>query len=252
MSLNSFSGEIKICSVNCRGLGEYRKRRDVFNFLRSVDCNLYLLQDIHCAKERVDSFRNLWGTNIVVAPYKNNARGVGILTKNIDISFSDSKVDEGGNYLMVKALINQSVEVIIANIYGPNSDNPAFFDKVQEICIEMAGETTPVILAGDLNITLNRELDTYNYVRENNANARNRFLEIMQENNWIDVFRNLHGNLKRYTWRVRRPVIKQARLDYVIVSDVLSPFITQALIEPGYRTDHSMVIIKLDLDQAQR
>ena len=45
------SGDLKVCSFNCRGLGEYRKRRDVFNFLKGIDCNVFLLQDIHCAKE---------------------------------------------------------------------------------------------------------------------------------------------------------------------------------------------------------
>ena len=100
-------GELKVCSVNCRGLGEYRKRRDVFNYLKALDCNVFLLQDIHCAKGRENSFRNLWGSDILLAPYRNNARGVGILTKNIDIRFVGSRIDDNGNYIIVKAIINQ-------------------------------------------------------------------------------------------------------------------------------------------------
>ena len=113
---------MRVCSVNCRGLGDYKKRRDVFNFLKGVDCNLFLLQDIHCAKGKENSFRNLWGTDILIAPYKNNARGVGILTKNIDIQFADKNVDDNGNFLIVKAKINQNFEIIIANIYGPSNE----------------------------------------------------------------------------------------------------------------------------------
>ena len=247
------SGELKVCSMNCRGLGEYKKRRDVFNFLKGMDCNLFLLQDIHCAKERVNSFRNLWGTDILLAPYKNNARGVGIFTKNIDISFADSKIDDNGNYIVVKATINQEFDIIIANVYGPNSDNPTFFDSLKNVCLDMTEkETIPVLIAGDLNMALDVELDTFNYIRENNVNAKNLFLNIMHENNWFDVFRNLNGDLRRYTWRVRRPAIKQARLDYFIASDSLLPFIVTASIEPGYRTDHSMVLLSINLNNGKR
>ena len=243
---------MRVCSVNCRGLGDYKKRRDVFNFLKGVDCNLFLLQDIHCAKGKENSFRNLWGTDILIAPYKNNARGVGILTKNIDIQFADKNVDDNGNFLIVKAKINQNFEIIIANIYGPNNDNPTFFENIEAICVNMAEDTIPILIAGDLNMALNGELDTYNYVRENNVNARNRFLRFMDENNLFDVFRNLNGNLKRYTWRVKRPVIKQARLDYFIASEALSPYIMQSSITPGYRTDHSMMIMQMNLNEAHR
>ena len=245
-------GELKVCSVNCRGLGEYRKRRDVFNYLKALDCNVFLLQDIHCAKGRENSFRNLWGSDILLAPYRNNARGVGILTKNIDIRFVGSRIDDNGNYIIVKAIINQQFEIVITNIYGPNNDNPTFFENMQAICADMAEDATPILIAGDLNMALNSELDTYNYVRDNNVNARNCVLKIMQENNMIDVFRSLNGDLRRYTWRVKRPVVKQARLDYFIASDSLSPYIMQASIAPGYRTDHSMVILTMNLKEAKR
>ena len=113
--------DLKICSVNCRGIGDYRKRKDVFNYLRKLDCNIFLLQDVHCSREKVDSFQNMWGTPVIVAPHTYNSRGVAILTKNIDVNLEKPIVDENGNYLIVKAVKNQSFEIVLANVY-PNTN----------------------------------------------------------------------------------------------------------------------------------
>ena len=37
--------DIKICSVNCRGLGAFEKKNDVFNSLRTKSYSMYMLQD---------------------------------------------------------------------------------------------------------------------------------------------------------------------------------------------------------------
>ena len=240
--------DVKICSVNCRGLGEYRKRKDVFSFFRKLDCNIFLLQDVHCSQGKLDSFRNMWGTDILVAPHTHNSRGVAVLTKNIDLSFGEPCIDENGNYLIVKVVINKCFNIVIANVYGPNTDNPGFFEEVEKICFEKAGEDTPVLIAGDLNIALSGEFDTHNYIRQNNTGARDRVVKIMDDNSLVDVFREMNGNVKRYTWRVRKPILKQARLDYFLASDFLSAHITECTIVPGYRTDHSMLSLKLKVN----
>ena len=73
--------DIKFASFNCRGLGDFRKRKDVLAYLRKKDFNICFLQDIHCRKIGVPYFRNAWGTDVLIAPYANNARGVAVLTK---------------------------------------------------------------------------------------------------------------------------------------------------------------------------
>ena len=41
------SNTVKIVSVNCQGLSDPRKRRDVFHYLRQKSYSIYLLQDTH-------------------------------------------------------------------------------------------------------------------------------------------------------------------------------------------------------------
>ena len=61
----------------------------------------------------------------------------------------------------------------------------------------------------------------------------------------VDIYRQKHGNRKRYTWRKNNP-IKQARLDFFLVSESLLNSITSADIEPSYRSDHSMITLGLN------
>ena len=244
--------EVNICSLNCRGLGDYRKRRDVFHYLRRRDFHIYLLQDIHCGPGRENTFRNAWGTDILISPYRNNARGVAILTKGVKITVVESKIDECGNYIIAKVVINDTLRIILVNIYGPNDDNPKFYEELGKICEEMGNENTPFIIGGDFNIALNGSIDTFNYVRENNIRARDVLLGLLETNSWVDIFRERNGDKKIYTWRSPGSVIKQARLDYFLVSRSLIPYVSGDDILPGYRTDHSMVTLKIDVQKHTR
>ena len=100
--------KITFASFNCRGLGNFRKRKDVLAFLRSQDLNIILLQDIHCTKIGIPYFRNGWGSDIIVAPFTNNARGVAILTKNVDIVFERTHIDVNGNFIVTKMKVDKT------------------------------------------------------------------------------------------------------------------------------------------------
>ena len=68
-------------SFHCGGIGDFKKRKDVFTYLRKQDFNIYFLHDVHCRKVRISYFRNAWGREVLIAPYTGNARGVAILSK---------------------------------------------------------------------------------------------------------------------------------------------------------------------------
>ena len=46
-------------------------------------------------------------------------------------------------------------------------------------------------MAGDFNLALNQEMDTYNYTSLNNPRARNVVLEMIIQNSLIDVWREM-------------------------------------------------------------
>lgn len=67
----------------------------------------------------------------------------------------------------------------------------------------------------------------------------------------VDTFRERNPETKRYTWHRKIPH-KQARLDYILISDSLLPSLTSSIIEPGYRSDNSFSIINLSLNNFKR
>ena len=101
-----------------------------------------------------------------------------------------------------------------------------------------------VLLAGDLNITLNPHLDSYNYRQLNNPGARNEMLSIINKYNLHDMFRLNHQDEKRYTWRRKNP-LKQARLDYFVLSRPLSDLVSNCSVRPSYRSDHSILELSI-------
>ena len=138
-------------------------------------------------------------------------------------------------------LISKKLKVKLINIYAPNKDNPDFFKKVGNI-IE-SNKMDYAFLAGDFNITLNPHLDSYNR-QLNNPSARNEMLSIINKYNLCDMFRLNHQNEKHYTWRRKNPV-KQARLDYFIVSRPFSDLVSNCSIRPSYRSDHSILELSI-------
>ena len=55
---------------------------------------------MHCGSRKENSFRDAWGTDILISPCRNSTRGVVIFTKGVKIKFGKSKKDEGGNYIL--------------------------------------------------------------------------------------------------------------------------------------------------------
>ena len=57
--------EFSCCSMNCRGLSDYNKRKDVFNYLRSKSFSVYMIQDAYFIKEKESFIRSEMGGSCV-------------------------------------------------------------------------------------------------------------------------------------------------------------------------------------------
>ena len=134
----------------------------------------------------------------------------------------------------------------LVNLYGPNEDSPEFYIKLAEILEEYNNDT--YILCGDFNLVQDQYLDTYNYVNINNPKAKDYVLTMKEDFNLVDPFRELHNQTIRYTWRKINPV-KQARLDFFLISDSLMPSVNNVEILPSYRSDHSTVVLYFHINE---
>lgn len=238
--------DLRILSFNTQGLQGINKRIDVFEYLKDKNFHIYCLQDTHFTQNDEERIRNQWGKNCVFSNYRSNARGVAILFgKNVEFKIHDQITDENGNLLILDiTILNQRLTLI--NLYGPNNDSPNFFQSISDYIDRI--NNSDFIICGDYNCVLDPKLDSYNYKFVNNPKNRNQIIETMRNKNLIDPFRENYPSLKRYTWRKKNP-LKQARLDYFLISENIMPFVRKSSIETGYRSDHSIVTLELNITE---
>ena len=228
--------------MNCQGLADAKKRRDVFHYLRNKGFCIYLLEDTHFHAKLENYIRAEWGYDCYFASYNSSSRGVAVLFNN-NFEFDVKKVykDNGGNYILISVKIFGK-EFLICNVYGPNRDEPDFYVTLNNKIKQIAPDN--IIMGGDWNLVLNSELDYYNYKHHNNIKAQEQVEQMMINLDLTDKWRDLNPELRRYTWRRNNPT-QQSRLDFFLVSDLMSADVHDADILPGYRTDHSLILLSL-------
>ena len=72
----------KVLTVNCQGLGDSKKRKDVFMYLKAKSFNIYFLQDTHLTKQDKNVIKSQWGSKNFYSAYKPNSRSVAILVND--------------------------------------------------------------------------------------------------------------------------------------------------------------------------
>ena len=123
-------------------------------------------------------------------------------------------------------------EPLLVNIYGPNKDNPDFYQSLSETVKRYKNHN--VVIVGDWNLVLDSQLYCYNYKHINNPKAKEVVKNMILELELTDVWRENNPQCKRYTWWKPNP-LKQTRLDFILLSDHLMWHFDDADILPGYR-----------------
>ena len=242
----SAGNSIKVLSANCQGLRNMEKRRDVLSYLKDKNANIVCLQDTHLIEDDMMAVTDLWNNEVYINGGKTNSRGVAILlNNNFEYEVLSCNKDENGNYLNL--LIKLSAMMInLITLYGPNNDSPSFFEEISKLLENVNADYN--ILCGDFNIALNKESDTFNYKHINNPKARQATIDLMRHHDLSDIYRDLHPNTQRFTWRRRNPV-KQARLDLFLASSNILDIINTCEIRASYRSDHSMIELDLTINK---
>ena len=240
----------RILSLNCRGLGDVTKRKDVFNYLRKKQFSVYCLQDTHFTSNDLNYIRSQWGYDVYLSPGTRDSRGVAILFNPIfEYNVINQKIDNIGNMIWLELEVEKKFTLNLINIYGPNQDSPVFYSTLSEALNQSNNDFT--ILCGDFNLVQDASLDYYNYKAINNPKAREELLNLKLVHNLQDPWRICYPNLTRYTWFKKNPV-KKGRLDFFLVSEELLSLVNKIEMKPGYRTDHSTVEIEFKITKFDR
>ena len=240
--------ELKIGSLNCRGLfSDQIKRRDIFLRCREM-YDISILVDTHSTKEVEHIWQAEWGFKAIFSSGTSTSRGVAVLFKNsFSFEILHTVLDANGNYIILDVK-TQEQQFTLCALYGPNEDSPNFFENISQIVNNM--NNLSIIMIGDWNVVIDYEKDNLNYRLKNNPNAQKHIQEIMINLNLIDIWREKHENQRSYTWI--GPHNKQGRLEYFLVSTDLAQYIEAADIGIRYKSDHNPISVLFKFVQQER
>ena len=246
------ASSLKIKEFNVNSIGKNPKRQEIFNFLRKKENDIHILIDTRFSKEIENKIKVEWGSQVFFSSFTSQARGVAIFfKKNLCVEVLNKKSDDSGNILSLLLKFDNK-KILLTGIYGPNQDNPNFYKNKAFTLIDQ-WEPDFTIYGGDWNLVMNQNLDTKNYLHENNIHSKTEILKKMEYYSLIDVWRELNPSSSKFTWigKITNPK-KYARLDFFLISNSLFPFIKQASIEYGILSDHSTTSIEIDFRNFQR
>ena len=232
---------IKVLSLNVRGLVDNVKRRCVFDWMRNSRFEMFFLQETHSTKECEKIWASEWGYKIFFCHGKSNSAGICILLKPTSgITVHSVHRVEGGRILLLN-ISYDNAKLTVVNVYGPNKDDLVVFEKLHSL-IQQFGEE-PYIVGGDINTVQNPYMDRYpNHDHQNHPNCSGRIETLKEDLDLIDVWRYMNPCKRQFTWRSKTA---QSRIDYFLISNTLKNFVDDVGIHYGYRSDHSAISLSI-------
>ena len=162
-----------------------------------------------------------------------------------------------------------ALQLAVVNLYAVNGTAKPYFDpetgeargdrnafkrRFQGQLFELAAElrtSADVVLAGDWNVSRTAaDVTPRLRVEEPHATARAE-LDARLAAGWVDAFRALHPDARRYTWfgRTRTGALDAARVDYFVIASELVPRVAAAEILDGRalrpHSDHAPLVLAL-------
>ena len=123
---------VRILSVNCQGLGNIVKRTDVFNYLKkkesSATSTVYkILISLVKMKRAYDQV----GIMNVILAHLHQMPAI-LFNNNFEFNILKEKRDINGNYLVLDINVDK-INFTLVSIYGPNDDNPQYYENIMSI-----------------------------------------------------------------------------------------------------------------------
>jgi hypothetical protein len=243
---------IELLSLNTNGLREDRKRQSLFNWLKkshNAEEKIVFLQETHTDDKNTKKWTDDWGhKNIIFSHGNNRSKGVAIiLPQKMDYELISQEIDVNGRFIAITIKIDKNSFCLI-NCYSPTADHKIeqleWLTKIQKI-LDQSSDMN-IIIGGDLNDYFTPHLDKYKATKDLAETEYIKAWKVTCDDlNLTDIWRTLNPDLRRYTWRQGKTAntLKQSRLDYWLISTNMLYDLTKVDIEPGFRSDHSLIEI---------
>ena len=133
---------VKIASLNCRGLNDNIKRNLLFQKFRQSDTTIFCLQETKLNPDKEFQYINEWDKGpSFFNSVKGGKRGTAILFNTNSIIVKKSIMDETGRVISLDICVGGKILHLI-NTYFPNDNNEQYkfiYDQSQSQVILLAG-----------------------------------------------------------------------------------------------------------------
>lgn len=236
-----------VLSLNVNGAHNITKRRLMFRFLRKFKSSMICLQETHFTDSIVPILECQWGHTVVTSGQSSQESGVAILfTKDFEGSYQVIYRDRLGRCLIVK-IVRGDYSVIVCNVYFPTADKEVIqlglLSQIEEQLSPYMEED--IILVGDFNVIMNRELESFNLVGQGirNPGFRKELIVFLDNFALCDPWRNRHHKEKIFTWSRAN---KASRLDYIFTPIHCLNCITNTNYLDVPFTDHRLISVSFN------
>ena len=223
---------------------EIAKLKQVLNRIRQLKSQIVFLQEIHLRATEIDRLQKRWSGQILCAPYSNHARGVLILIhKSLPFQTTNVICDQYGRYIIIQGNIS-TCGLNLVCIYGPNDDNPTFF---QSLFLTLSTLQGMCIIGGDFNCTLVPTKDRSTNLDSTHLQTRKILLQSCKELNLVEVWRERHPDKVEYSCYSSTHGT-HSRIDYFLVSFGLLSKIKECWYDSIVISDHAAVSLNLHIN----
>lgn len=243
---------LKIVSLNVRGLNNSTKRRKIFKWLHKQRAHCYLLQETFSTEQNIDIWRSEWGGDFFYSHGSNHSKGVMILVNPAyQIEVIKSVKDKQGRSIVLEIQLDNQ-HLVLANVYAPNdaSQQVKFFKDLNKT-LEDYSETN-LIIGGDFNCALTPK-DRKSVKQISNKHTVIKEIGRLCSNFALtDIWRDLNPQTLSFTWR-DKAFKSQSRLDFFLITPDLVNLTKECNITHTPFSDHSAIMLTLQSnDQRKR
>ena len=231
-------------------MGAKSTRLKTIQWYYSKKIDISFTQETHSCLETEETWRDEWDGKIYFSHGTSSARGTCIFIRShVQHEVHKEIADLNGRYIILDITID-GIRMTLASIYAPNNDSPEFIIEVRDKIESLLNDNR--LLGGDYNLVLDLLLDKKGGNHNTHTKSQQKLKDWMESTELVDVWRAQHPNDLKYTWSRSRPTKIFCRLDFFLASYGLFDRIKSSDIAPGYNSDHSAVIINLELNKIVR
>ena len=232
--------KIVLISLNVNGIKNKIKRHKILLYLKSLNCDIAMLQETHLNVTEAKKLRQNWVGQLFSSPGGKASRGVSILiSKNMPFKSSSVHVDQEGRYIIVSGWL-QNEKVTLVNVYAPNILQSKFFAS---LCPTIARSTEgPLIIGGDFNSVCDPILDRSSQPLPSDKNISTALREFQSELGITDIWRLVHPDVREYSF-YSGAHNSYSRIDYIMMSSNLIQNVLEIKMNSILVSDHAAVSV---------